>query len=123
MKQPVNLNLMTLRFPVTAIVSILHRVSGVLLFLSIPVFLYLLDESLISSEAFAGVYQLLSHWLAKFFIWSLLLAFLYHFLAGVRHLIMDMGIGEDLAAAKQSSWVVFGLMLVLGVLLGVWLWV
>lgn len=95
-KRPVNLSIPTIRLPITAYVSILHRVSGLVLVLGFGVFLYLLDRSLSSPEGFARVSSLLTATCARVTIGLLLSAMSYHTCAGIRHLVMDLGIGESL---------------------------
>jgi succinate dehydrogenase / fumarate reductase, cytochrome b subunit len=101
--RPVNLNLFTIRFPMTAIASILHRVSGVLLFLFIPFVLCGLQQSLTSEEGFAIVVGYCSTAIARFFIWAGLSALLFHLVAGLRHLVMDCGFFESKSAGKYTS--------------------
>ncbi|MCB2551775.1 succinate dehydrogenase, cytochrome b556 subunit, partial [Listeria monocytogenes] len=79
---PVNLDLRTIKLPVTAYTSILHRISGVILFLGIAVLLFALDKSLSSEEGFEQVKACLTSPLAKLVIWCLLSALLYHLVAG-----------------------------------------
>jgi succinate dehydrogenase / fumarate reductase, cytochrome b subunit len=121
-KRPVNLNLLTLRFPITAIASILHRVSGFILFLLIPLFLGLLSVSLKSPEGFFIVHGCLTHLLTKLIILAFLLALFYHALAGIRHLVMDAGVGENLTQARFSAGLVMGLAVGLTALMGIYLW-
>jgi succinate dehydrogenase / fumarate reductase cytochrome b subunit len=105
-----------------AIVSILHRISGVLLFLGAPVMLYFLQRSLHSVTAFDELMVLLNHPFWKLFNWFFLSALLYHLLAGIRHMIMDFGFGETLLASRRSAVLLLALVVV-GVLgLGVWIW-
>ncbi|MDG9924133.1 MULTISPECIES: succinate dehydrogenase, cytochrome b556 subunit [unclassified Pseudomonas] len=121
-QRPVNLDLRTIKLPITAYTSILHRVSGVILFLGIIVMLYALDKTLASEEGFAEVQACLTSPLAKLIIWGLLSALLYHLVAGVRHLIMDMGVGESLEGGKLGSKIVIAVSVVVIVLAGVWVW-
>ncbi|AYC33339.1 succinate dehydrogenase, cytochrome b556 subunit [Pseudomonas cavernae] len=121
-QRPVNLDLRTIKLPVTAYTSILHRISGVILFLGIAVLLFALDKSLASEEGFEQVKACLASPLAKLVIWGLLSALLYHLVAGIRHLIMDMGIGETLEGGKLGSQIVLAVSAVLIVLAGVWVW-
>ena len=121
-KQPVNLNLFTIRFPVPAIVSILHRISGILLFLAIPFILYLLKVSLASEESFLDLRQSLVSPLSKGLMLCLLAAFFYHFVAGIRHLFMDMGCGDELANGRKSAIWTLLIVILLVVLTGIWLW-
>lgn len=121
-KRPVNLDLMTLKFPVPSIISILHRVSGVIVFLLIPVLLFLLSCSLKSSEQFEKVVQWLSSPIIKLMVLGFFVALIYHLFAGCRHLLMDCGIGESLQASRRSSYVVFILTLIATIGFGIWLW-
>ncbi len=121
-KRPVNLNLLTIRFPITAIASILHRISGFILFLFIPIFLGLLAVSLKSPDGFFIIYSALTHPLTKLIILALLFALFYHLLAGIRHLIMDAGMAENLPQARFSAGLVMCLAIVSTALMGIYLW-
>ncbi|GFM75042.1 MULTISPECIES: succinate dehydrogenase, cytochrome b556 subunit [Pseudomonas] len=121
-QRPVNLDLRTIKLPVTAYTSILHRISGVILFVGIAIMLYAMDKSLASEETFGEVKACLTSPLAKFVIWALLSALLYHLVAGVRHLIMDAGVGETLEGGKLGSKIVIAVSVVVIILAGVWIW-
>ena len=121
-QRPVNLDLRTIKLPITAYTSILHRVSGVILFLGIIVMLFALDKSLASEEGFAEVKACLTSPLAKLIVWGLLSALLYHLVAGVRHLIMDMGVGESLEGGKTGAMLVIVFTVIAVALAGVWVW-
>lgn len=121
-KRPVNLDLTTIQFPVPALASIAHRIAGVALFVAIPILLWLLDRSLASPESFAETKELLTAPFAKLVIWLILAAVLYHLVAGIKHLIMDMGIGESLEGGRRGAILTFVISAVLIVLAGVWLW-
>ncbi|AYF87289.1 succinate dehydrogenase, cytochrome b556 subunit [Pseudomonas sp. JS3066] len=121
-QRPVNLDLRTIKLPITAYTSILHRISGVILFFGIAVLLFALDKSLSSEEGFEQVKACLTSPLAKLVVWGLLSALLYHLVAGVRHLVMDVGVGETLEGGKLGSKIVIVVSAVLIVLLGVWIW-
>lgn len=121
-KRPVNLNLFTIQFPIPAIVSILHRISGVILFLLIPFIIWGLGLSLVSQQDFDDLHQFMTAPFMKFIIWLFLSAFIYHFVAGIRHLFMDAGIGEELKSGKLSAKITIIISLVLIVLAGIWLW-
>lgn len=84
--------------------------------------LYALSKSLGSEEGFADMKATLTSPLAKFIAWGLLSALLYHLVAGVRHLIMDTGVGETLEGGKLGSKIVIAISVVLIVLAGVWIW-
>ena len=117
--RPVYLNLFEFRFPLTAIVSILHRVSGVLLFLSIPLILWALDASLDNRFSFAQVTSVLMHPLVKIITWAILSAFIYHVVAGIRHLLMDCHIGETKEGGRLGAQLTLALSIALIVLLGI----
>lgn len=121
-KRPINLNLLTISFPITAIVSILHRISGFLLFLIIPVFLAIVANTLHSPEAFFTVHTCFAHPLIKLLILCFLLALFYHLLAGIRHLLMDAGVAEELKSARFSAGLVIVLAIVITGLMGIYLW-
>jgi len=84
--------------------------------------LYALDKSLASEEGFAQVKACMTGPFAKLVIWGLLSALLYHLVAGLRHLIMDMGVGETLEGGKLGSQIVLAVSAVIIVLAGVWIW-
>lgn len=121
-KRPVNLDLRTIKLPVTAYTSIAHRISGVILFIAIAGLLWLLSTSLSSETGFEQVKAYLQHPLAKLVLWGVLSALLYHLVAGIRHLIMDAGVGEGLESGRLGAKLVVVIAVVLIVLLGVWIW-
>lgn len=121
-KRPINLDLTTIHFPLPAIVSILHRLSGVFLFILIPVLLCLLSKSLQSAVEFAYVRNMFTSVGAKLFLLFSLAALLYHLCAGVRHVLMDMGWGETIVAARLSAMTLFIIVAGLTFWAGVWLW-
>jgi len=120
--QPKYLNLFEIRLPVPALVSILHRVSGLALFLFLPYLLWLLQASLSSPETFERYRAVLAHPIAKLTLIALLWAFLHHLLAGLRFLALDLHWGTELAAARTSSRLVLVGALALTLVLGLWLW-
>ncbi|MDB9953753.1 succinate dehydrogenase, cytochrome b556 subunit [Porticoccaceae bacterium] len=105
-KRPVNLDLGTIKLPITSYVSILHRVSGVVMFFAIAVFLWLLESSLASEASFNDLGAMLANPICQVIIWGSLAALAYHAVAGIRHMIMDFGVGEDsFEAGRLSAWV------------------
>lgn len=120
--RPQNLDLTTIHFPIPAIVSILHRISGVLLFAGTAVLLWLLGQSLSSEEGFEQVRQWLGATPVKLLVWIVLAALLYHLLAGTRHMLMDLGIGESLEGGRRGAWLTMLLSVLSIVLAGVWIW-
>lgn len=119
--RPINLNLLTIRFPLPAIVSILHRVSGVVLFLSIPLVLWGLSLTL-TPDGFDAFQDAYDSFFVKFFLWLMLVPFCYHLIAGIRHLLMDIHIGDTLKAGRASARYVILAAILLIILAGVWLW-
>ncbi|MFM9913599.1 MAG: succinate dehydrogenase, cytochrome b556 subunit [Methylophilaceae bacterium] len=117
--RPKNLNLLSIRLPINALVSILHRVSGFLLFLVLPLVLWCLQQSLQSATGFEQVRMLLTHPLAKLVVLGLAWAFFHHFLAGLRHLAMDVHWGTAPTSARLSSKLVLAGGLLLTLLLAV----
>jgi succinate dehydrogenase / fumarate reductase, cytochrome b subunit len=106
-KRPKNLDLTTLKLPLPGKVSILHRVSGVGLFLCLPLLLWLFGASLASAETFAVFKAVFATLPAKVVLAGLIWAFAHHFCAGVRFLLLDVHVGIEKAAARQSAAVVF----------------
>jgi len=104
--RPVFLNLLQIRLPITAIASILHRVSGVLLFLAIPTFIYLVQLSLQSQAGFEAVLSIASSMPVKLLGVLLLWALIHHLFAGVRFLLLDVDIGITRSTARASAWLV-----------------
>jgi succinate dehydrogenase / fumarate reductase cytochrome b subunit len=120
--RPVNIDFRTLRLPLPAITSILHRISGAFIFVGIAVLLYLLDTSLSSDAGFRLVGELLDNLLVKLLVWAILAGLAYHLVAGIKHLLMDLGIGETLEGAQLGARLVIAVSAVLIVLAGVWVW-
>ena len=106
--------LMQYRLPLAGIVSILHRVSGALLFLvGLPFVLYLFDQSITSEISFENYRAIASHWFAKLVLLMLIWAYLHHFCAGIRYLALDLDLGVEKEQAKTSAAVVAGVSLAL----------
>ena len=121
-KRPVNLDIGSMRLPITAYVSILHRISGVVLLALAGVALWMLDVSLSSEAGFEALEEILSGIWFKLLLWVLLAALAYHLAAGIRHLLMDMGVGESLRGGVLGARLVLVVTAVLVILTGVWLW-
>jgi succinate dehydrogenase / fumarate reductase cytochrome b subunit len=121
--RPVYLNLFAIRMPLPAIVSILHRASGALLFLvGIPFVLYVVQRAIQSPEAWADMRAAFDAPLAKITAVVLAWAFIHHLLAGIRHLLLDLHVGVELPAARQSSALTVVLAVVITVAVAVRLW-
>ena len=122
-KRPVNLDLGTFTHPLISVVSITHRISGVILFVGLVFLFNLFDTSLEGAAGFASAQTLLQeNFFAQFATWGLLAALGFHFSAGIKHLVMDLGHGEELEAASKAAKFVIGLTVVLAILAGVWVW-
>jgi len=114
--------MLTLKWPITSLSSILHRVTGVLLFLSVPLCLWALEKSLSSKAGFYQIKSLLQGDVSKFVLWAILAMLAYHIIAGIRHLLMDAGVGESLEGGVLGSKLVILLGIVTAIGLGVWIW-
>ena len=121
-ERPVNLDLTTFRFPITAIASILHRVAGVVLFFGSFILMALLGMSLENEAGFADTLALLENGFVSFIVWGVLAALAYHFVAGVKHLFMDMGYGETLESGRLFAKVSIAVASSLIVSAAVWVW-
>lgn len=120
--RPKHLDLAKIHLPVPGFVSILHRISGVVLFLMLWLLLLLLDRSLGSAESFAQYKEIVGNPLVKLILLGLLWAYLHHFCAGIRFLLLDMHKGIDLPTARKSSVAVLVVSLTLTVIIGAKLW-
>ena len=120
--RPVNLDIGTIRLPITSYVSILHRASGVVLVGGILLLLWMLDISLRSEEEFNSISVTLEQPLMKIILWAILSGLAYHLVMGVRHLIMDFGIGESLKGGKRGAAIALVVAIILICLAGVWVW-
>lgn len=121
-KRPVNLDLTQFSFPLPALTSIAHRITGVALFVGLVFLMYGLDLSLQSEEGFSQAKALLDSFLAKLIIWGVVSALLYHLVAGIKHLIMDTGVGETLEGGLLAAKATIAISVVLIILAGVWIW-
>jgi succinate dehydrogenase / fumarate reductase cytochrome b subunit len=111
-----------MRLPITAWASITHRASGVFIFAGMALLLWALDASLASPESFAALQESLDNPLLKLVMWAVMSGLIYHALAGIKHLIMDMGIGETMAGGILGVRIVVGLSVVLILAAGIWIW-
>nr|WP_248289600.1 succinate dehydrogenase, cytochrome b556 subunit [Thalassotalea sp. Y01] len=121
-QRPVNLDLATIKLPAAAKASILHRVSGVMMFFGVGILIWALSVSLSSPEGFASVKECFTGALGKFIVWGIITALAYHFVGGIRHLIMDLGHLEEKGSGQASARFAIALWVVLAVLAGVWVW-
>jgi len=122
-KRPMNLDLGTIRLPITSYVSILHRVSGVFMFFAVAALIWLFDTSLSSEEGYLFVVELLNYPLAQIVIFILLSALAYHISTGIRHLVMDFGFAEDFRAGQISALAAILVTVFLIVLIAGWIYI
>ena len=120
--RPKNLNLLTIKLPINALVSILHRATGCILFLMLPVILLLLQWSLSSALHFETVIAILHSPFIKLMLLGLAWAFFHHFFAGIRHLAMDVHWMTTLMKARYTSKVVLVLGVIATLILAIKLW-
>ncbi len=119
-KRPVFLDLTRIHFPVMAVLSIGHRISGVCLFLAVPFVAWLLHRSLEGPGGYAAAARVLDGALMQVVLALLLWMAAHHFYAGIRYLLLDLDLGVDLVSARRSAWTVIGVA-VATLFLGVWL--
>lgn len=103
MRRPKNLNLLTIRFPLNAVVSIQHRISGTILFMLLPAMLWGLQASLAGEAQYQAIVGASHHWLFKLCLIWVSWGFFHHFYAGVRHLVQDVLGTGGLRTARVSS--------------------
>ena len=121
-KRPVNLDIGSMQLPITAYVSISHRLSGVILFLASGLMVWALDTSLSSEEGFNTIKATLTHPITKVIVWAIASALSYHALSGLKHIVMDFGIGESMRGGIIGARLVIGLAVVTTIFWGVVLW-
>ena len=120
--RPKHLALHLIKLPLPGVVSILHRISGLVLFLLLPLLLLMLQYSLRSIETYTRLMVVLQSPVIKLMLLGVGWAFLHHFLAGIRYLAIDLDLGVGLAPARATSRLVLITGLALTVMLGVGLW-
>lgn len=106
MDRPKYLNLLRIRLPITGIVSIIHRITGVIMIFSIPFFIMLLSQSLYSAQGFANVQGMLQGGVGKIAMILTLFAVAHHFFAGMRYLMFDLDLGVKAKHMKPAAWFV-----------------
>ena len=121
-KRPVNLDIGTMRLPITAWASIAHRASGVFIFVGTALLIWMLDASLKSPESFAALQESLSGPLAKLVLWAVVSGLIYHSVAGVKHLVADLGIGETMEGGILGARIAIAVSVVFILIAGIWIW-
>jgi succinate dehydrogenase / fumarate reductase, cytochrome b subunit len=120
--RPKNLNLFTIRLPINALVSILHRVSGVILFIALPLLLLGLNNSFTDELGYLQMISLLDYWITKIILIGFSWAFFHHFYAGLRHLAQDFHWMHGLEQARNSSRFLIGLVLISVLFFAFYIW-
>lgn len=121
-KRPININPLSVQIPIGALVSITHRLSGILVFLLIPMVLWAMQLSFESEQSFEQMKAVFDIPLLKMVTWIFLAALLYHLVAGLRHLLMDVHMGDSLRAGRLSAKIVIIVSLLLAIEAAYWLW-
>jgi succinate dehydrogenase / fumarate reductase cytochrome b subunit len=121
-ERPVNLALTKFSFPLPALASITHRITGIVLFGGMAVLLWLLDLAASSPEGFTRVRILLAAPGMKLVVLAIVAALIYHVVAGVKHLFMDFHIGDTLAGGRLGAQLSIAVSVVLIALAGAWIW-
>ena len=120
--RPVNLALTKFSFPLAALASITHRITGILLFAGVAVLLYLVDLATTSDAGFEHARAMLAAPIPKLVLLAILAALTFHVVAGVKHLLLDFHIGDSKAAGKLGAQISIALTIVIVAAAGAWLW-
>ena len=120
--RPKNLNLFTIRLPINAVVSILHRASGVGLFLALPLILLVFKASVDSPFSYYLLSLKFDTWYVKLVLIGLSWAFFHHLFAGIRHLLQDIHWMTSLKNARFSSRVVLWLVAISVIIFAIVIW-
>ncbi len=106
-RRPKYLDLLRIKLPITGIVSIGHRASGVLLVLTIPIWLYLLETSLTSEQDFQDIVKMMDGFGFKLMTILVFWSLVHHFFAGIRFLLLDIDIAIEKEPALKAAKLVF----------------
>lgn len=104
--RPLSPHLQIYRLPLNAILSITHRMTGLILVVGASLLVVMLVAAAAGSQAYQVLYAVVAHWTGQVVLFGFTLALYYHLCAGVRHLVWDAGYGYDLDAARRGSWAV-----------------
>jgi len=116
--RPVFLDLTKIRLPINALVSILHRITGVLLILSIPLVFWLFQLSLAGPEGFEQALGVLGHPVGLLLLLGWLWLLMHHFFVGIRFLLVEVGVGETRKGGRDTAWSA----LIAGIVSAILLW-
>lgn len=104
--RPKYLNLVRIRLPVTGMVSIIHRITGIVLFLALPVAVFSFEQSVQQANSFMHAQAWLQSLTGKITVAAVAIALGHHLFAGIRFLAIDLGLGFSLSTARSSAWAV-----------------
>ena len=122
-KRPKNMDMTTMKLPIMGVASILHRVSAVIIWISLVYFLPILYISLESAQGFSRIESMLTEsFTAQFFTWGFMTAAGYYVFGGLKHMIQEFGYFESLQDGKLISQIAIGLGVVLSIVFGIWIW-
>lgn len=115
------LNLFLIDFPITAIASIVHRITGLVLFIFIPLILYFFKLSIESESSYILIVSLINKLYIRVFLSVILFSFFYHLIFGIKHIVMDLGFFDGKVSGKNFT--IFSLIIFLFlVFLSVLIW-
>lgn len=120
--QPKYLNLSKIKLPIPGIISILHRITSMIIFVSLPMILFLFSGTLNKNEYFNLYIKLISMPIVKILLLILLWSFIHHCIAGTRFLFLDIHKGLELKIARITAKLVLLSSLLLTLIIGTYLW-
>ena len=112
-KRPMSPHLQIYKMPITAVLSILHRATGVVLFLGLLLMIAVLLAATNGEESWQTMHGFLSSWFGQLILFGFTFSLYYHFCNGIRHLLWDIGKGLSVAEVRQSAWMVLGTSVIL----------
>lgn len=116
-RRPVHLNLFKIKLPIAGIMSIIHRATGMFMFVALPYLIYLLDLSLSGPAGFAEAVESVHGFVGTVFVFLIMWSLSHHLLAGIRYLLIDVDLGVEKEMARQTALAVVVAGPVLGLLL------
>lgn len=102
-RRPVHLNLFKIKLPIGGIMSIIHRATGLFMFLALPVLIYLLDLSLSGPLGYAEAVDAVHGVTGTLFVFLLMWSLAHHLLAGIRYVLIDVDLGVEKELARQTA--------------------
>jgi len=116
-RRPVHLNLFKIKLPIAGIMSIIHRATGMFMFVALPYLIYLLDLSLSGPAGFAEAVESVHGFVGTVFVFLIMWSLSHHLLAGIRYLLIDVDLGVEKEMARQTALAVVVAGPILGLLL------